>query len=126
MAIFNQQIKQLLLLGVIIFLVFLAIKELWYFLPGLLGAITLYILSRANYFQLVYNRKWRKSSAALLYIFYYLILIGLPVYLAITLIGPKLEEFLSDPAKLTNILKNALASLQEKTGFKLISANSLT
>lgn len=126
MAIFNQQIKQLLLLGVIIFLVFLAIKELWFFLPGLLGALTLYILSRANYFQLVYNRKWRRGMAALLYIFYYLVLIGLPIYLAVTLIGPKVDEFLSDPNKLMNIIKQAVASLQEKTGFNLISEESLS
>ena len=78
---FNNRIKQVLLLSIIILLVYLVIKELYIFLPGLLGALTLYILSRASYFQLIYNRKWKKGWAAGLFIIYYLLLIGLPVFL---------------------------------------------
>ena len=53
---FNDRIKQLLVLALLLMLVFLTIKELFIFLPGLLGALTLYILSRGHYFQMVYNR----------------------------------------------------------------------
>lgn len=51
---FNNRIKQVLLLAILILLIWVVIRELYLFLPGLLGAITLYILSRGNYFQLVY------------------------------------------------------------------------
>ncbi|HKZ66501.1 MAG TPA: hypothetical protein VJ111_09115, partial [Chitinophagaceae bacterium] len=76
-------------MSLIILLVYLVIQELNIFLPGLLGALTLYILSRSNYFQLIYNRKWKKGWAGFLFIIYYLFLIGLPVFLAVTLISPK-------------------------------------
>ena len=126
MQVFNIRIKQVLLLLVIILFVYLAIKQLRFFLPGLLGAFTLYILSRGNYFQLVYNRKWKKGWSAGLFIIFYLLLIGLPVYTAISLIGPKVNELLADPSKMINTLKEAIFSVQQKTGFKLISENSLS
>jgi hypothetical protein len=86
---FNNRIKQVLLLAILILLIWISIQELFLFLPGVLGAVTLYILSRANYFQLVYKKKWKKGRAAGLYILYYLLLLGLPVFLAITLISPR-------------------------------------
>lgn len=124
--IFNHRIKQILLLLIIILLVYLAIKELRFFLPGLLGALTLYILSRGNYFQLIYNRKWKKGWAAFLFIIFYLVLIGLPVYTAISLIGPKVNALLADPEQTINTMKDAIASIQQKTGLNLISENNLS
>lgn len=123
---FNNRIKQVLLLSIIILLLYLVIKELYIFLPGLLGALTLYILSRANYFQLVYNRKWKKGRAAGLFMFYYLFLIGLPVFLAITLISPKVNAFLADPTTMIEAAKHSITTIQQKIGFKFVSEASLT
>ena len=123
---FNDRIKQVLLLIIIILLVYLVIKELYIFLPGLLGALTLYILSRANYFQLVYNRKWKKGRAAGLFIFYYLFLLGLPIFLAVTLITPKINEFLADPNAMIASAKASITTIQEKMGVTLVSEASLT
>lgn len=126
MPTFNNRIKQILLLSLIILLVYLVIQELNIFLPGLLGALTLYILSRTNYFQLIYNRKWKKGWAAALFIVYYLFLIGLPVFLAITLISPKVNTFLEDPNAMINAVKQSITTIQQKTGFKLFSEANLT
>jgi predicted PurR-regulated permease PerM len=123
---FNDRIKQILLLLLIILLVFLSLRELTLFLPGILGAITLYILSRANYFQLVYNKKWKKGRAAGLYIAYYLILLGIPVFLAVTLISPKINSFLSDPTATITSIKQAVIQAQQKTGITFISEKSLS
>src|SRR5258705_13939612 len=113
----NDRIKQLLLLFILLLLIYLVIKELHLFLPGLLGALTLYILSRASYFQLVFNRKWKKGRAAGLYILYYLFLLGLPIFLAITLISPKINSFLTDPTAMINNVKASVVVMQQKTGF---------
>ena len=55
---FNNRIKQVLLLGTLILLVWVVVQHLYICLPGLLGAVTLYILSRGNNFQLVYHKKF--------------------------------------------------------------------
>ncbi len=126
MPTFNIRIKQVLLLSLILLLVFLVIRELNIFLPGLLGALTLYILSRSNYFQLVYNRKWKKGWAAGLFILYYLFLIGLPVFLAITLISPKVNAFLENPDAMLESAKGSIATIQQRLGFKFLSEASLS
>lgn len=123
---FNDRIRQILLLSIIILLVYLVIKELYLFLPGLLGAITLYILSRSNYFQLVYHRKWKKGWAAGLFIIYYLLLLGLPLFLAITLISPKINTFLADPNAMIDAAKHSLETIQKRIGFNIVSQATLT
>lgn len=126
MPTFNDRIRQILLLSIIILLAYLVIIELDVFLPGLLGALTLYILSRANYFQLIYNRKWKKGWAAGLFIIYYLFLLGLPIYLAITLISPKINAFLADPNSMVSAAKHSIDTIQQKIGFTLVSEATLT
>ena len=123
---FNNRIKQVLLLLLILLLIFLAFKELTSFLPGILGAITLYMLSRAGYFQLVYNKKWKKGRAAGLYMLYYLLLLGLPVFLAITLISPKINAVINDPTATIESIKQAVKQVQEKAGVDFVSEKSLT
>lgn len=111
---------------IILFLLFMIIEELVIFIPGLLGAVTLYILSRSNYFQLIYYRKWKKGVAAIVFIFFYLLLLGLPVYLAVTLISPKIEQFLSNPSQLVDAIKGSVTVIQKRTGFNLFSQQSLS
>jgi len=123
---FNDRIKQVLLLFLIILLIFLSVRELALFLPGILGAITLYILSRANYFQLVYHKKWKKGRAAGLYILYYLFLLGLPVFLAVTLISPKVNAFLNDPTAMIEGVKQAVNQVQQRMGITIASEQSLS
>ncbi len=123
---FNNRIKQVLLLGLILLLVYAVIKELQVFLPGLLGALTLYILSRSNYFQLTFHRKWGKGRAAGLFILYYLVLLGLPIFLAVTLISPKVNAFLADPNSVINGVKGSIDTIQTRLGFQVLSEASLT
>ena len=123
---FNDRIRQVLLLSIIILLIFLSLRELRAFLPGVLGAITLYILSRANYFQMTYSKKWKKGRAAGVYMFYYLFLLGVPVFLAVTLISPKLNAVLSDPTAVVESIKAAVAKIQQNLGIKFVSEASLS
>ncbi len=123
---FNNRIKQVLLLAVLILLIWVVIQKLSFCLPGLLGAVTLYILSRANYFQLVYKKKWRKGRAAGLFIIYYLLMLGLPVFLTITLISPKVNQLLSDPGATIENIKLAVSEIQQKMGITIVSEKTLT
>ncbi|HEX6846410.1 MAG TPA: AI-2E family transporter [Chitinophagaceae bacterium] len=122
---FNDRVRQILLLLLIILLIYLSVRELRLFMPGLLGAVTLYILSRANYFQLVYSRKWKKGTAALLYIFFYLLILGVPIFAAITLLSPKISSALSDPTAVITNIKQAIMQIQAKAGITIVTERSL-
>jgi predicted PurR-regulated permease PerM len=123
---FNQQIKQLLILSMLIALILLSIVELRIFLPGLLGALTLYILSRASYFQLVYYRKWKKGWTAGLFLIGYILMLCLLIYVVVILLGPKIQQFLDDPAMMISAAKKTLADLQQKTGYSFITEDELS
>ena len=123
---FNDRIRQILLLLLIILLIYASLRELKLFMPGLLGAVTLYILSRAGYFQLVYNRKWKKGRAAFLYILYYLLLLGVPIFAAVTLLSPKISSVLSDPTAVINNIKQAVMQIQAKAGISIVTEKSLS
>jgi predicted PurR-regulated permease PerM len=125
MTSFNNRLRQIILLGVIILIGILMLKHFYIFLPGVLGAITLYILSRKSYFYLVQKKNWRHSWTALLYILGYTIIICLPVYLAVVLVMPKLVALFNDPVQLVVAVKTFSQKVQHATGIELYNGDSL-
>jgi predicted PurR-regulated permease PerM len=122
---FNNQIKQVMILFLLLLMVFLVIKELYVFFPGLLGALTLYILSRNSYFQLIYHHKWRRGWTAGLYLLVYFLLLAVLVYFTITLLEKKVHPFLNDPAATLSKAKEAIYAVQQKEGIAIISDETL-
>ena len=122
---FNNQIKQVMILVILILMVFLSVRELYVFFPGLLGALTLYIISRNSYLQLVYHRKWNKSGTALLYLLVYFLLLALLVWFTFILVEKQVHPFLNDPVNTLNQVKEAIDKAQSKTGFSIISGDTL-
>jgi predicted PurR-regulated permease PerM len=122
---FNKKIKQLLILSVLLLMVIIAFRELRLFLPGLLGAVALYILSRGMYFQLIYHRKWNKSLTALLFLLVYFILLGLPIYLSVSLLSPKVNALMENHSAIFNNVKLAVNQVQDNAGITIITENSL-
>lgn len=116
---FNAHLKQIFLLAVIILLAVLLIRHCYIFLPGVLGAITLYILSRTSFFYLTEKRRWRKSLTSLGFILAYTVMIILPVYLAIVLLTPKLVAILHNPVQLMVAVKTFLHKVETATGLQL-------
>jgi predicted PurR-regulated permease PerM len=103
----------------------LLLKHFYIFLPGVLGAITLYILSRKTYFFLIEKKKWRPGWTAFLYIFGYTIIICLPVYLAVVLLIPKLVELFNNPVQLIVAVKTFSQRIMDATGIELYNGDSL-
>jgi predicted PurR-regulated permease PerM len=122
---FNNRLRQIILLLLIILLAFLLLQQLYIFLPGFLGAITLYILFRDSYYGLTLKKKWNKTGTALLFIFGSLIIIALPIYFSINLISNKASVFLSNPAVLMQDVKIAGQKIYEKIGIQLLSEENL-
>ena len=121
MASFSSRLRQIILLVVLIALGLLLVKELYIFLPGFLGAITLYILSRGWYRYLTIKKKWNKSLTATTFMLGFLVLFGLPVYYIISLLSPKITEVFSHSDEVVLGLKSVSAQIQEWTGQELFT-----
>lgn len=82
-------LKQIVLLLLIAFIGIVLIWQLQYFIPGVLGAITLYVLLRQFFFNLTIKRRWKKWLAAVTLIFTCVIVFVVPVWLLVELLVPQ-------------------------------------
>ncbi len=119
--VFNDRLRQLILLFLIVLLGWVLLKELFIFLPGLLGGVTLYILSRSTYFKLTFRDKWKKGWTALLFILVYLVIIALPVYFSIELVSPKISALANNQDKVMESLRGFSTKIADLTGFKILT-----
>jgi predicted PurR-regulated permease PerM len=122
---FNNRLRQIILLSVIIIVGILLLKHLYIFFPGILGAITLYILSRESYSNLTGKKKWSKGWTAFLFIIVYSILICLPIYLAIVLIMPKLVSLFNNPVEIMVAVKSFSTKIEHAIGMELLSTENV-
>ena len=118
---FNDRLRQLILLAIIIGLAFLLVTELYGFLPGLLGGITLYILSRDMFVKFAYKYKWKKGWTALLFILVFLVIISIPVYISFALISPKINEVINNQDKLVKGVQVFSEKVSAYTGMEILS-----
>jgi len=121
---FNERLRQILILLLILLIAVLLVSQLTIFIPGLLGGITLYILSRSMYFQLIFKRKWKKGWTALLFIISYLVIIAIPVYVSVTLASPKISAIAENQQQVIEGIQSVSAKVQEKTGITILSSES--
>lgn len=118
---FNDRLRQLLLLAVIILLGWLLVTELYVFLPGLMGGITVYILGRGLYFRLIYKKKWKKGWTALLFILVTLVVISIPIYVTATLVSPKINDIVNNQDKIVAGIKVFSNKVSDYIGIPLLT-----
>ena len=123
---FNNRIRQVVLLLVISFFGFLIIKELYVFLPGLMGALTFYILGRERYFKLTENRGWKPALTALAFILIFLLVIAAPLYYTVVLVSPKITDVFSHADELKVGVQALSDKLKQFTGEELMSEKNLS
>jgi predicted PurR-regulated permease PerM len=122
---FNNRIRQVVLLIIIAFLGFLIVKELYVFLPGLMGALTFYILGRDRFFRLTEERGWKPGLTAMLIIIGFLLVIAAPIYYAIVLVTPRINSVFDHAEEFMTGLKALSDQVRAVTGQELFTAKNL-
>lgn len=121
---FNDRLRQIILLGIIVLILVILLSSLSVFIPGILGAITLYILSRTLFFKLTFKKGWNKSLTAFLLIIGSLIIIAIPIYFSVELITPKINELISNQDKIVDNLKKFTERIHDKTGITVLTSEN--
>jgi predicted PurR-regulated permease PerM len=116
-------LKQIILLLLISFIGIVLVWQLKFFIPGLLGAITLYILLRQYYFNLTIKRRWKKWMAATVLIALCVLLLVLPVWIIVQLLLPKFnyafdhtDQIMANTAHVIDWVKGSLPKLKINDG----------
>ncbi|WP_027376935.1 AI-2E family transporter [Kaistella palustris] len=139
----DVKIKQVFLLALILVLAGLIFFNLAMFIPAILGAVTLYIITRKYNFYLQEEKEWKPWAASLLLIVATLIVLILPVYLIADLLVDKLgnadvymakfnifvdkiHDFVYQKIHIDILSKNNIAKLKENAGQLSTTALSST
>jgi predicted PurR-regulated permease PerM len=123
---FNERFRQiifflfLLALGILIFL------QVKFLIPGVLGAVTLYVLNRKFLFKLIYQKKWNKYISTAIIILIDAILLLIPFGLATIFVVPKLQNFTEHANDLFLGVKEIIKKIDEATGIELLSKDNLS
>lgn len=110
----NHIINQVMLIAVIVFVCLLIFFNLSYYLPGFLGAVTLYILYRNVYFKFTEQRKWHRSLTSLLMILLSIVFIVMPIWGLIDYLIPKVSELLSNAGQIETMFQQVKAYMATK------------
>lgn len=119
---FNNYLRQVILLGLIIIMGVMLVTQLYIFLPGLLGGVTLYILTRKWYYRLTIKKKWGKGLTALMFIIASLVVIAIPVYFSVLLISPKINSLISNQQEVVKGIEVFSKKIERITGQQLFTA----
>lgn len=110
---------------IIALLVFLIIKELYIFVPGLLGAVTLYILTRGLYLKLTTKKKWNPKWTALMFMLISIVGIAIPMYFTVRVMIPKISSVFSHTEELMSGVNQLSARIEEYTGTRLMTNENM-
>lgn len=122
---FNDRIKQILLLIVIILLGLMIAWELHAFFPGLLGGLTIYFLTAKYYGRLTEKRNWNKQLSAWLFIIVCLFLILIPVYLSVQLLNPYVQKLMNNPENILKQFRVVVERIEESLGYSVLTQENL-
>jgi predicted PurR-regulated permease PerM len=121
---FNEKFRQVVLFMLIVVIAVLLIFELTIFIPGFLGGVTLYILSRSLFFKVIFKYKWKKGLTALLFIIAFMLLIAIPIYIGIELVSPKFKLITEQQDKLIHGIQIIADKIKVATGMDLFTADN--
>lgn len=110
----DNVIKQVILLLLIFVTGFIIVYYLRYFIPGALGAITLYIIFRNSFFRLTEKQGWKKSLASVFLMVITLISIIIPLWIIIEILIPQISNLLANRQIIVEKFNAVKAFMQSK------------
>ncbi len=116
----DNVIRQVFLILLITFTGIIIVYNLQYFIPGVLGAITLYILFRNTFFNLTEKKGWKKVWTSLFLILITLIGIVLPLWLLAEILLPQVNSILDNRQIIIEKYNAVKAFMQTKPFLKKI------
>lgn len=122
----DEKIKQVFLLILIVVLILLIGFNLALFIPSVLGAITLYIITRKYNLYLQETKHWKPWASTLFIILISLIILVLPIYFLGDMLIQRLGDAKEYMGKFNVFIDKIHDFVYQKTSFDLLSAENMT
>ena len=121
----QNRIRQIFFLLIILLLGILLFLELYFFIPALLGAVTLYIIMHRWLFYLTEKKKWRKGLTVLFLMLASMVVILLPIWILIDMLSSKITYALQHTGEAVEALKKIAAGIEQRFDVVIVSAENL-
>ena len=118
-------VRQIIFILIILCLGILLFLELQFFVPSLLGAITLYIIMHGWLFYLTEKKKWRKGITVLFLMLASMIVILLPVWILVDMLSSKITFAVQHSAETIEALKKIASRVEEQLGVNIVNEENL-
>lgn len=123
---FNERFRQVIFFVLIAALSFIIFWQMKSTVPGILAAITLYVLNRKLLFKLIFKKKWNRTAVVLLLMLMNSVILLIPLVLATIFIVPKLSYFSNNANELYSGLKEIIDNISDRFGIKILSKENLS
>ncbi|HEY2721973.1 MAG TPA: AI-2E family transporter [Chitinophagaceae bacterium] len=118
-------LRQIFFILIILALGLLLFFELSFFIPAVLGSLTLYILMRPRMHYLVEVRKWSKPKAAWMLIILSFLIILLPFGILANLLTSKIVYAVEHSNEILDALKNFSNEMKKEFGFTIADDSTI-
>src|SRR5687767_1443647 len=121
----QNRIRQIFFLAIIVLCTVMLAMELYSFLPALLGAVTLYVITRKWMIYMTETRNWRPAAAASILMILTFLIILIPIGVLVQMLSSKISYAILHSEELVAALEVLVANLEERLGIEITSAENL-
>lgn len=121
----NNQIRQIILLGLILVFLYLIGSNLNEFLPAFLASVTLFVVFRNYYCKLVEIKKWKPWIAVSYLMLISVLVILIPLYYVVDVLVNKLSNSREYVNLVINYAETLHQYVEQKTGFNILNSIDL-
>lgn len=121
----QNRIRQFFFIAIILLLAILLFMQLYFFVPALLGAVTLYVIMHRWMFYFTEKKKWRKGWTAILFMLASMIVILMPISLLVEMLSSKISFALQHSSELIDALKKVVHNAELRFDIKIVSDENL-
>jgi predicted PurR-regulated permease PerM len=122
----QNRIRQIFFIIVMVLLGLLLFRELYTFVPAVLGAITLYILMHNWMLYLTEKKKWKKGLTVLFLMFASFLVILLPIALLVNMTSSKITYAVQHSSEIIESIKTVIANIEQKIGRNIVSEEDIS
>jgi predicted PurR-regulated permease PerM len=122
----QNRIRQIFFIIVMVLLGLLLFRELYSFVPAVLGAITLYILMHNWMLYLTEKKKWKKGLTVLFLMLASFLVILLPIALLVNMTSSKITYAVQHSSEIIESIKTVIGSIELKIGRDIVSEEDIS
>jgi predicted PurR-regulated permease PerM len=122
----QNRIRQIFFIIVMVLLGLLLFRELYTFVPAVLGAITLYILMHNWMLYLTEKKKWKKGLTVMFLMLASFLIILLPIALLVNMTSSKITYAVQHSSEIIESVKTVIGNIELKIGRDIVSEEDIS